>query len=118
MGYGGIAVVWPIRPEGSVMSQDENSRTKSASESFGEMFEAFGNAMSQIFDDPKLKEKAKEFGKSAVESAEALASRFKDEDVKDKFRDAAKAAQDFGKSMAECFRAEEGKRGAESEGKD
>jgi len=82
------------------------------------MFEAFGDAMSQIFDDPELKAKAKEFGKSAAESADAFASRFKDEEVRDKFRDAAKAAQDFGRSMAECFRDEEGKRGAESEGKD
>ena len=82
------------------------------------MFQAFGNAIGQIFDDPELKEKAKEFGKSAAESAEALASRFKDEDVKDKFRDAAKAAQDFGKSMAECFRDDRDKRDAESEGKE
>jgi len=59
------------------MSQKENASRKSTSESFGEMFQAFGNAIGQIFDDPELKEKAKEFGKSAAESAEALASRFK-----------------------------------------
>ena len=68
------------------------------------MFEAFANAMSQIFKDPELKEKAKEFGKSAVESAETFGSRFKDEDVKEKFREVGKAAQDFGKSVAEYFK--------------
>ena len=99
------------------MSQDRDSSRKSGSESFVEIFEAFGNAISQIFDDPELKEKAKELGKSAVDSAEALASRFKDEDVKDKFRDVAKAAQDFGKSMAEHFRDDRDKRDVENEGK-
>jgi len=54
------------------MSPDENK--KSAAESFGEMFEAFANTISQIFKDPELKEKAKEFGKSAVESAETFGS--------------------------------------------
>lgn len=69
------------------------------------MFEAFGDAISQIFKDPELKEKAKEFGRSAVESAETFGNRFKDEDVKEKLRDVGKAAQDFGKSISDCFKA-------------
>jgi len=104
--------------KGAFMSQEENSKRKSASESFGEMFEAFGNAVSQIFDDPELKGKAKEFGKSAVESAEAFASRFKDEEVREKFRDVARAAQDFAKSMAECFTDAKEKRDVESRSKE
>ena len=60
------------------------------------MFKAFGEAISEIFNDPDLKEKEKEFGKSAAKSAEVLGNRFKDEDVKAKFRDVGKAAQDFG----------------------
>jgi len=85
------------------MSQEEGSDKKSAARNFGEMFEAFGNAISQIFDDPELKEKAKDFGKSTVEAADTFASRFKDEEVRAKFRDVGKAAQNFGKSMEECF---------------
>ena len=41
--------------------------------------------MSEIFNDPELKQKAKEFAESAAESAKAFGSRFNDEDVKDKF---------------------------------
>jgi len=78
-------------------------------ENFGEMFKAFGDAISEIFDDPKLKEKAKEFAESATESAKIFGSRFKDEEVKDKFRDVGKAAQDFGKSVVDCFKADKDK---------
>ena len=42
------------------MAAKEKSSGKTATEKFGEMFRAFGDAMSKIFDDPKLKEKANE----------------------------------------------------------
>jgi hypothetical protein len=87
------------------MRQEEKSDKKMTVENFCEMFKAFGNAISEIFDDPKLKEKAKEFAESATESAKIFGSRFKDEEVKDKFRDVGKAAQDFGKSVVDCFKA-------------
>ena len=77
------------------MTKEENPQ-KTATESFAEIFKAFGDAISEIFDDPDLKEKAKEFGKSAAKSAEALGNRFQNEDVRAKFRDVGKAAQDFG----------------------
>ena len=91
-----------------MMSQEEDT-TKHATDNFSKMFEAFGDAISQIFKDPELKEKAKEFGKNAAESAEAFGSRFKDEDVREKFRDVGKAAQDFGKSVADYFKADKDK---------
>jgi len=97
------------RFERSIMSQEENSK-KTATENFAKMFEAFGEAISKIFNDPELKEKAREFGKSAAESAGAFGSRFKDEDVKEKFRDVGKAAQDFGKSVADCFKDDKDKK--------
>ena len=87
------------------MSQEENSSKKTATENFGEIFKAFGDAISEIFDDPELKEKAKEFAESATESARIFGHRFKDEEVKDKFRDVGKAAQDFGKAITDCFKA-------------
>ncbi len=87
------------------MSQEENSSKKTATENFGEIFKAFGDAISEIFDDPKLKEKAKEFTESANESARIFGHRFKDEEVKSKFRDVGKAAQDFGKAITDCFKA-------------
>ncbi len=92
------------------MPQEENPGKKGAAESFGEMFEAFGKAMSEIFNDPELKEKAREFCKSAARSAEIFGSRFKDEDVRAKFRDIGKAAQDFGESVADHFKEDKDKR--------
>ena len=88
------------------MSREENAGKKQAGEAFAEMFRAFGNAVSEIFDDPELKEKAKEFGRSAVKSAETFGSRFKDDDVRARFREVGKAAQDFGKAVADHFRAD------------
>lgn len=91
------------------MAAEEKPGGKTATESFGEMFKAFGDAVSQIFDDPELKEKAKEFAESAAASARTFGSRFKDEDVKAGFRDVGKAAQDFGKSVADSFKTERDK---------
>ena len=86
------------------MSQEEKSGKKQTADNFAEMFKAFGQAISEIFNDPELKEKAKEFTESASGSAKAFADRFKDEDVKDKFRHVGKAAEEFGKSIAESFK--------------
>ncbi len=87
----------------------EEETQKTATENFGEMFRAFGDAMSEIFEDPQLKEKAKEFAEGAVESAKIFGSRFKDEEVRAKFRDIGKAAQEFGKSVTDCFKSDKDK---------
>jgi len=86
------------------MTDDENKKGKSATESFGEIFKTFGDAISEIFNDPELKKKAREFTDSAAESAKTFGSRLKDEDVKTKFRDVGKAAQDFGKAISDNFK--------------
>ena len=80
------------------------SNEKDAITNFAKIFEAFGKAIGQIFDDPELKEKAGEFGRSAVEAANTIGDRFKDEDVKQKFREVGEAAQEFGKSIEDSFR--------------
>lgn len=85
------------------MTPEETSKKK-APEAFAEMFRTFGNAISEIFNDPQLKEKARDFGKSAADSAETFGKRFKDEDVKAKFKDVGRAAQEFGKSIADYFK--------------
>lgn len=86
------------------MSQEEHSDKKQAADNFAEMFRAFGQAISEIFNDPELKEKAKGFTESTSASAKTLANRFKDEEVKAKFRDVGKAAQVFGRSVADAFK--------------
>jgi len=83
-----------------------DSTNKGPGKSFVDIFDRFGSALSEIFNDPELKTQAREFGKSAARSANAFASRFKDEDVKSKWRDVGKAAQDFGKSVADQFKSE------------
>jgi tRNA(Ser,Leu) C12 N-acetylase TAN1 len=60
------------------MSQEQNAGKKTSTENFADMFRAFGQAVSEIFNDPELKEKAKEFAESAAESAKTFRSRFKD----------------------------------------
>jgi len=94
---------------GGIMAKEKESTKKSPGDRFGQMLTAFGSAISEIFNDPELKEKAKEFGDAAAESAKALAKRFKDEEVKEKLSEAGKAAQDFGKTVAEHFQAEDKK---------
>ena len=90
--------------EKSITSEEQNVGKKTPAENFAEMFRVFRQAVSEIFNDPELKEKTKEFTESAAESAKTLGSRFKDEDVRNKFRDVGKVAEDFGKSIADCFK--------------
>ncbi|MBN1855678.1 MAG: hypothetical protein JW846_01840 [Dehalococcoidia bacterium] len=86
---------------------DESSENnRSAGESLGQMFTAFGQAISEIFSDPELKAKAREFGDAAAQSAATLGHRFEDEDVKEKFRQAGTAAEDFGKTVSEYFKSD------------
>jgi len=85
------------------MEKQEDTGKKSAAENFSDMFDAFGNAIGRIFNDPELKEKVKELSKAAKESADTLGERFKDEEVRGKFREAGQAAQAFGKSITDFF---------------
>ena len=86
------------------MSQEEKPDKKPAADDLAEIFRAFGQAISEVFDDPEPKRKVKELADSATDSAKTLANRFKDEDVKAKFRDVGKAAEAFGKSVADDFK--------------
>ena len=87
------------------MSLKEKSGKKTTTESFAEMFNAFGQAISEVFNDPALKEKAKEFAETAAESAKTLGNRFKDEEVTARFRAVGIAAKEFGESVADYFKA-------------
>ena len=50
------------------MPKGENNTKKSAAENFGEMVREFGNALAEIFKNPKVREKAQEFARSAGEA--------------------------------------------------
>jgi ribosomal-protein-alanine N-acetyltransferase len=88
------------------MDENENSNRSGIAQNFGDMVKAFTEAISQIFNDPSLKEKGKDFGQAAQKSAEIFAHRFKDEDVKDKWGDVAEAAKEFGQSVSDLFGSE------------
>ena len=40
------------------MTQEQNTEKKPPTESFAEMFKTFGQALSEVFNDPELKQKA------------------------------------------------------------
>lgn len=75
-------------------------------ESFGQMVATFGQAISEIFNDPELKTRAREFGDAASASARTMGGRFKDEEVREKLRQAGEAAEQFGRSVADYFESE------------
>ncbi len=83
------------------MPKGKNNTKKSAAESFGEMVREFGNALSEIFKDPKVQEKAQEFAGSTGEAVQTFTDKFKEEEVKQKLRQAGRAAKEFGDSKEE-----------------
>ena len=92
--------------ENTVEDEKPQESEPGAGESLGQMLAAFGQAISEIFNDPELKAKAKEFGDAATESAATLGRRFEDDDVKEKFRQAGAAAEDFGRTLSDHFKSE------------
>jgi uncharacterized protein len=93
--------------EGNVFGlwqEDKDSGRKQTADSFADIFQVFGQAIGEVFDDPLLKNKAKEFADTAADSARTLADRFKDEEVKAKFRDVGRAAEEFGQNLADYFK--------------
>ena len=84
--------------------EQKEQADRSAADNLGQMFTAFGQAISEIFNDPELKAKAKELGDAASVSMETLGRRLKDEEVRDRFRQAGDAAEDFGRSVSDYFK--------------
>jgi len=85
------------------MPEGKDNTKKSPGESFGEMVREFGNALGEIFKDPKVKEKAQEFARSTGEAVQTFTDEFKEEEVKQKLKHAGKAAKEFGEKAAKKF---------------
>jgi [ribosomal protein S5]-alanine N-acetyltransferase len=86
------------------MSAEKNNEIKSATETLEDMFKTFGNTLSEIFDDPKVKESARQFATSMVDAAAKVAeSKIKAEELRGKFRNVGKAAKTFGNSVETHF---------------
>jgi ribosomal-protein-alanine N-acetyltransferase len=84
----------------------EDKDKKTLGESFVSIFDAFGDTLSQIFNDPELKTQARLLGRSAARSAGTMAGRFKDEEVKAKFHSIGTAAQEFGQNISDALKKE------------
>ena len=89
------------------MVKKEKYDRKMAAEKLGKIIKTFGDTLSEILDDPELREKAKDFSLSVVDSAaKVVNSRVKDDEIRAKFKDVGKAAQSLGKSIADHFEAD------------
>ena len=90
--------------EDFVMATKEKAETKTAAETLGDLLRKFGDTMSEILDDPKLREKAREFSEVAVDAAaRTIEKKVKEEDVRARLRDVGKAASTLGKNLQEKF---------------
>jgi hypothetical protein len=89
------------------MSSQKDNETKTAAETLGNMLKTFGNTMSEILDDPKVKESARQFASSVVDStAKVVESKIKAEELRRKFRNVGKAAQTVGNSVESHFQSQ------------
>ena len=85
----------------------EKYDVKKDAESLGKMVKSFGEAISEIFEDPELRKKAKDFSQSIIDSAaKVVESKVRNEAAKRKFRDAGRAAQSLGKTLVAHFDSE------------
>ena len=77
---------------------------KKDAERLGRMVRSFGEAISEIFEDPEVRKKAKDFSQSVIDAAaRVVETKVRHEDAKKKFRDAGRAAQSLGKTLVEHF---------------
>ncbi len=84
------------------------NETKTTSETFKELLQTFGDSISEIMDDPEVKEKAKAFAESVVDAAAKVGqSKVKNEEMRAKYRNVGKAAQTLGNSLDKNFTSSE-----------
>jgi len=86
----------------------EKYDAKKDAENLGQVVRSFGEAISEIFEDPEVRKKAKDFSQSVVDAAaRVVESKIRHEEAKKKFREAGRAAQSLGKTLVEHFAAEQ-----------
>ncbi len=87
------------------MTPTRKSEGEEAAETLGKMMRAFGNTVSEIFDDPELKKSARAFAESVVDAtAKVVQSKVEDKEVRARFRNVGEAAVTLGKSLEEHFK--------------
>jgi ribosomal-protein-alanine N-acetyltransferase len=88
--------------------EQRKSSTAKDAESLGRMIRSFGEAISEIFEDPDVRQKAKAFSQSVIDSAaKVVEGKVKREEAKKKFREAGRAAQSLGKTLVQHFESED-----------
>jgi [ribosomal protein S5]-alanine N-acetyltransferase len=89
------------------MPSQKDNEAKTAAEALGDMLKTFGNTMSEILDDPNVKESARQLASSVVDSAaKVVESKIKAEELRRKFRNVGKAAQTIGNSVESHFQSQ------------
>ena len=68
------------------------------------IFTEFGEAVTSVFKDPKLKKEANKLKEGIVGSAKALSDRIHNKEVKKEFKDIGKAAKKFGKGALKTYK--------------
>lgn len=86
------------------MDSTDNKETKNAAEIVGSMLKDFGNTISEILEDPELKERTKDFASAIVEATVKVAEKkVKDEEMRSKLRNVGKATRMLGEKLEKHF---------------
>lgn len=86
------------------MTSTDSGETKNAAEIVGGMFKDFGNTISEILEDPELKEKARDLASALAEAAMKVAEeKVTDEEVRSKLRNVGKATRMLGEKLEKHF---------------
>ncbi|HEX7474466.1 MAG TPA: hypothetical protein VF318_00760 [Dehalococcoidales bacterium] len=86
------------------MASTDSREAQSAAEIVGSMFKDFGNTISEILEDPELKEKAKDLASALAEAAMKVAEeKVTDQEVRSKLRNVGKATRMLGEKLEKHF---------------
>jgi hypothetical protein len=88
----------PPKSERTVKGIENNARD------FKNIFSEFGEAVSSIIKDSKLRSETQKIGESMAGAGRALIERMQNREVKKEFRDVTKAAKKFGKGAAKTYK--------------
>jgi hypothetical protein len=90
------------------MKSKTDQQIKTASETFKEILQTFGDSVSEILDDPEVKEKAKALAECVVDAAAKAGQRkVQTEEMRARFRGVGKAARSLGNSLDKHFKSVE-----------
>jgi len=86
------------------MASTSNKEVKNAAEIVGSLLKDFGNTISDIFEDPELREQTRKYAEAVVEAAmKSAEKKVKDQEMRSKLRNVGKAAHMLGEKLEKHF---------------